>query len=152
MTCKTFWKVAFVHRLQIRERHMQSRISKEKPALSSGFHNKKFTPKYSNNHMKNQSTIDFDRLKSKMMPHILALLSRLLPGGRIVGHEYVVKNPKRHDKTAGSFRINTHNGKWSDFAINKCGKDIISLWAYIKDIRQIEAARELLVIVGDDND
>ena len=128
---------------------MESKFTHEKPAVTSnGFHNKKFTSKYSNSRRLNQLNIDFDSLKNKVRPHILALLHRLLPGGKKQGHEYVVRNPKRHDKTAGSFRINTSTGKWGDFATKDKGGDIISLWAYIRDIGQIEAARELLTIIG----
>ena len=93
-----------------------------------------------------QDSVDFNKLKRKIQPHIKSLLCRLLPGGKIIGHEYIVLNPNRHDKHLGSFKINVKNGKWSDFAINKTG-DFISLWSYIRSIQQIEAAKELAAIV-----
>jgi hypothetical protein len=91
--------------------------------------------------------IDFERLKQRAMPRILVLLNRLLPGGKIQGHEYVVRNPRRNDLKAGSFKFNTRTGKWKDWATGDYGIDIISLWAYVRGISQSAAARELLTIV-----
>ena len=71
------------------------------------------------------------------------LVARWLPGGFIVGHEYVVRNPKRHDRAAGSFSVNLSTGRWSDFAIGVGGGDPISLAAYLHDLHQSEAARRL---------
>jgi hypothetical protein len=39
------------------------------------------------------------------------LLDRWLPGGRREGREYVARNPRRADRTAGSFRINITTGR-----------------------------------------
>jgi putative DNA primase/helicase len=68
----------------------------------------------------------------------------LLPGGKIVGHEYIVRNPKRADKRAGSFKIRVSGpkaGVWSDFAANAKGGDLVSLVAYLKSLSRPEAAR-----------
>ncbi|CAF4039321.1 unnamed protein product [Rotaria magnacalcarata] len=66
-------------------------------------------------------------------------IERLLPAGKYQGNEYVVKNPTRSDGKAGSFSINVITGKWSDFATDDVGSDLISLTAYIKGISNIEA-------------
>jgi uncharacterized protein (DUF927 family) len=66
-------------------------------------------------------------------------IPKLLPAGRYQGNEYVVKNPTRSDGKAGSFSINAITGKWSDFATDDVGSDLISLTAYIKGISNIEA-------------
>jgi uncharacterized protein (DUF927 family) len=65
-------------------------------------------------------------------------IENLLPVGKWEGNEYVVKNPTRNDIKAGSFKINK-NGKWSDFATNKSGNDLIGLTAYRKGISGVEA-------------
>lgn len=131
------------------ESFMQNKFTKENPAAGNGgLQNRKFTPKYSNNLMQNQSNINFDRVKQETMPHVLALLNRILPGGKIQRHEYIALNPRRYDRKPGSFKFNTRTGRWQDWATGDSGGDLISLWAYVRNIKQIEAAREMLAIVG----
>jgi hypothetical protein len=103
--------------------------------------------KYIKKVIKTQDRIDFRRLKDRLNPYILSLVQRVLPGGRLEGREYIAINPKRCDKNPGSFRINIKTGKWADFANNDKGGDIISLWSYIRNIKQTEAAKELIGIV-----
>lgn len=45
------------------------------------------------------------------------LLRFWLPDGKIVGREYVARNPRRDDRHRGSFSINLDTGAWGDFAI-----------------------------------
>ena len=55
---------------------------------------------------------------------------KLLPGGKVIGKEYVVRNPTRADKRAGSFEIcisGPKAGVWSDFAASAKGGDLVSL-------------------------
>jgi uncharacterized protein (DUF927 family) len=66
-------------------------------------------------------------------------IQQLLPGGRVQNNEYVVKNPTRNDNKAGSFSINLTTGKWSDFATNDAGNDLIGLTSYVKEISKTEA-------------
>lgn len=87
--------------------------------------------------------IDFKQIAREALDHSLPLLMDLLPGGRIEGLEYVVRNPTRGDRKAGSFSINIFTGRWCDFATGERGGDLISLVAYIKVLPQGEAAREL---------
>ncbi len=87
--------------------------------------------------------IDFGAINAAALAELPALLSRWLPGGRQVGHEFVVRNPKRADKRPGSFRINVRTGKWADFATGDAGGDVVSLAAYLSGAGQAEAARSL---------
>jgi hypothetical protein len=76
------------------------------------------------------------------------ILARWLPGGRIEGREYIVLNPKRHDRRLGSFKINLDTGRWADWATGDKGGDPISLAAYLADCGQLDAARRLAVMLG----
>jgi putative DNA primase/helicase len=68
------------------------------------------------------------------------LVTRWLPGGTKAGPEYKVINPLRADNKPGSFSINLDTGKWGDFATDKTGLDLISLYAYLEGIEQMDAA------------
>ena len=85
--------------------------------------------------------IDFDEVRALAQRNALAICNRVLPGGRVVGGEYEVRNPKRPDRTPGSFRINLRTGRWADFATGDRGGDLISLVAWRFDVTQLEAAR-----------
>ncbi len=78
---------------------------------------------------------------------INGVLAQWLPGGKKEGPEYVVRNPTRADKDAGSFKINLNIGEWQDFAIGDRGKDLVSLVAYLEsyqgDGAQYAAAKKL---------
>lgn len=92
--------------------------------------------------MKN-THIDFLAIKIQLKGKILNILQDLLPNGQKQGQEYLAYNPKRLDKKLGSFKINIATGKWADFATNHKGGDIIALYAYVKNIKQSQAAKEL---------
>jgi hypothetical protein len=78
-----------------------------------------------------------------------ALLRRWLPDGRMESHEYIALNPRRLDRTFGSFSINLRTGRWADFAIDGArGGDPISLAAYLGGIGQMEAAVHLAAMLG----
>jgi hypothetical protein len=87
--------------------------------------------------------IDFHRINRAAVPLIPAIVHRLLPGGKIYSREYVVRNPRRFDRHAGSFRINLTTGQWADFATNDRGGDPISLIAWLEGVSQPEAAKLL---------
>jgi len=67
---------------------------------------------------------------------------------KILGIEYVALNPKRADRRPGSFSINISNGKWADFACDARGGDVVSLFAYLGGIGQVEAAEKLSAVLG----
>lgn len=91
---------------------------------------------------------NFTQVKNFIKGHEEAILKHLLPIGQTAGSEYIALNPTRNDKNLGSFRINTTTLKWADFATGDKGSDIISLYAYIKSVNQLVAARELLKLIG----
>ena len=92
--------------------------------------------------------IDFQEVKRLTRGYEEILLWRLLPQAQKKCHEYVSLNPTRPDRHLGSFRINAHSFKWADFATGDRGGDIISLWAYIRQITQLQAAKEIMQILG----
>jgi hypothetical protein len=60
--------------------------------------------------------IAFDTVNGAALAVLPAVLKRLIPGGKILGHEYVALNPTRNDRRPGSFKINIRTGRWADFA------------------------------------
>lgn len=91
--------------------------------------------------------IDFGKVNAAAISALPSLLDRWLPGGRREGREYVARNPRRADRTAGSFRINMTTGRWADFATGDTGGDPISLAAYLFDLSQFDAARRLAAML-----
>jgi hypothetical protein len=88
--------------------------------------------------------IDFDQINRAALSALPILLHRWLPDGRLRGREFVARNPTRDDRSLGSFTINTTTGRWADFADGAArGGDVVSLYAYLRNIGQGDAAREL---------
>ncbi len=92
--------------------------------------------------------IDFEAIKAASLRSLPDLVNRWVPGGKMFGREYTVRNPKRGDRNEGNFKINLDSGRWADFATEAKGGDAISLAAYLFDITQVEAARRLAVMLG----
>lgn len=92
--------------------------------------------------------LDFARVNAAALPVLPTLVDRWLPEGRSQGREYVARNPRRHDRRPGSFKINLGTGRWSDFATGDRGGDPISLAAYLFGLTQPEAARRLADMLG----
>jgi hypothetical protein len=93
--------------------------------------------------------VDFARINAGALGSLPRLLSCWLPKGRCEGHEYVALNPRRADRSLGSFRINLESGRWADFAIEGArGGDPVSLVAYIDGVGQAEAARRIVARLG----
>lgn len=91
----------------------------------------------------NPRRLDFAAVNRAALACLPALLSRWIPDGRIVGSEWVARNPRRTDRRPGSFKVNVHSGRWADFATGERGGDPVSLAAYLANIGQADAAREL---------
>lgn len=87
--------------------------------------------------------VDFQAVVSAALNAVGHLLPEWLPDGRRVNHEWVSTNPLRADRKAGSFSVNMNTGKWADFATDDKGGDLLSLYAYLFNLKPIEAAREL---------
>jgi hypothetical protein len=92
--------------------------------------------------------VDFGAINRAALAALPAILRRLLPDGRIIGGEYVARNPTRADRRAGSFKINLRTGHWADFATGDKGGDPVSLCAYVEGASQAEAARRLARMLG----
>ena len=92
--------------------------------------------------------IDFYATNAAALSNARSLLQELIRGGKIRSLEYVVRNPRRDDKTLGSFKINYGSGVWKDFETGDGGGDLISLVAYLRGGDQATAARKLADILG----
>ena len=82
----------------------------------------------------------FLELQRASLPDLKRLVVAWLPNGRLEGNEWVAVNPRRTDRSLGSFKINLRTGQWSDFATGDRGGDAISLLAYLRGLSQMEAA------------
>jgi len=82
----------------------------------------------------------FERAKKIGLRHI----KDWLPFGKTEGREWFVLNPMRADKTIGSFSINLDTGAFLDRASQDKGGDSISLYAFLNNLRQGEAAKKIL--------
>ena len=91
---------------------------------------------------------DFKAVARAALAQSETLVPAWLPGGKQHGPEYVSVNPVRSDAAAGSFSINLSTGAWSDFATGDAGGDLISLYAYLQNIRNGEARDELAKQLG----
>ena len=92
--------------------------------------------------------VDFQRINAAALADLPRVLRRWLPDLRVIGDELTARNPTRNDRKAGSFRINIHTGRWSDFATGDRGGDVVSYTAYITGTGQVEAARRLADVLG----
>ncbi len=92
--------------------------------------------------------IDFAAINRAALAAFPAVLARLLPGGKRVGAEIVVLNPRRADRHLGSFKVNRCTGRWADFATDDKGGDPVSLVAYLARVPQGEAAQLLAQMLG----
>jgi hypothetical protein len=82
------------------------------------------------------------------LPRLRDLVQRWAPGGRFESDEYIVLNPRRTDKTPGSFKINVVTGAWADFATGDKGHGAISLYAFLFGISRTEATSALGAELG----
>jgi hypothetical protein len=83
--------------------------------------------------------VDFADVKAATLRSLDFIIPRLLPGGKRVGDEWVVRNPTRDDKKARSFSVNMRTGAWSDFAVGDKGGDMIDLYVYLNGGSNIQA-------------
>ena len=92
--------------------------------------------------------VDFAMVNAAALHVLPELLGRWTPDGKIRGNEWVARNPHRADTNPGSFSINLRSGRWADFATGDKGGDVISLAAYLHDLSQVDAARNLAGMLG----
>lgn len=84
--------------------------------------------------------IDYKKVGVLLLQETDAIIRAFGLRGVIQGNEFKAYNPTRNDAHLGSFKINLATGKWADFATGDSGGDLISLFAYLKDIPQHVAA------------
>jgi len=93
--------------------------------------------------------LDFDRINAEALRRLLHIVKRFLPDGRREGDEWVALNPRREDRTPGSFKINLTTGYWADFAKpDVAGRDVIGFVAYLFGKTRPQAAKALAKMLG----
>lgn len=103
---------------------------------------------YKANASHGRGPIWFANVASVALAHASAIVPALLPDGRREGREWVARNPRRADRSEGSFKINLATGRWADFATGDRGGDLISLAAYVAGCSQSDAATRLAQVLG----
>jgi hypothetical protein len=93
-------------------------------------------------------SINFEAINHAAMRSLSAIVLRWLPDGSREGSEWVCLNPRRDDHSLGSFKVNLDNGMWADFATGDYGGDPVSLAAYLHDLSQVNAAKQLAKMLG----
>lgn len=88
-------------------------------------------------------SLDFEGLAEFLLHKINQFLPSWLPGGKLVGREYVCGGVR--GGPGDSFKVNTQTGRWAEFAGDLKGGDMISLFAAIHGLDQGEAAQRLAV-------
>lgn len=95
-----------------------------------------------------RAKINFAGINRAALSALPELLADWLPDGRRIGREYVARNPRRLDRSLGSFKVSLTSGRWADFATGDCGGDVVSLLAYLRGTGQGDAARMLAEALG----
>jgi len=90
----------------------------------------------------------FDAVNTATAGRIESLCRGWLGRCKRCGDNLLALNPTRMDKNIGSFGINVKTGVWADFATGDKGGDIISFYAYVRGMSQIDAARDLANQLG----
>lgn len=98
--------------------------------------------------MSQLSKIDFQRVADALLSRAETLVPEWLRDGVRENAEWSAFNPRRSDKHRGSFKINLKTGIWSDFSCGDKGGDLVSLYAYIHNMDQGAACRELARSLG----
>lgn len=90
--------------------------------------------------------IDFESLNRDLLSQVRLLLPAWLPAGKLVGQEFCCGSLR--GEVGDSLKVNINTGIWADFASNDKGGDLISLYAAINGLSQIESAQQLVVKIG----
>jgi hypothetical protein len=90
----------------------------------------------------------FEEVNAAAQGRIESLVRGWVSKARMSGDNLFSLNPTRADKTVGSFCINVRTGVWADFATDDKGGDIVSYYAYLHGLSQIDAAKELADRLG----
>lgn len=76
------------------------------------------------------------------------LVPELLPTGKLRNGRYWALNPNRGDRALGSFYVTIATGSWRDWANGDRGGDLVSLAAFVWNVKQLEAAEQLASRLG----
>lgn len=91
--------------------------------------------------------IDFGRLAAALLQRAESWASEWLPNGRREGHEWVEASTSKGGM-GDSLRVNLNTGAWGHFAAGEQGGDLISLYAYLQNLNNGQAARQLMQRLG----
>jgi predicted P-loop ATPase len=86
--------------------------------------------------------IDFDALDAQLLPRAEELIRVWLPHAKRIGSEMCVGDVR--GESGESLKISLTKGCWKDFATGEGGPGLISLYAAIRGINVLTAARELV--------
>lgn len=86
-------------------------------------------------------SIDFQGTADELLGRSKSLIEQWFPAGKFRGTEFVVGDLA--GSPGDSLSINWRTGKWKDFASGDAGGDLISLYAAMHGISQLEAAKAL---------
>lgn len=90
--------------------------------------------------------IDFAEVARAALAQAESLVPQWLPDGRRQGNEWVA--PSLTHSSRRSLSTNLVTGAWADFAGDERGGDLVSLYAAVHRLGQLEAARELAAHLG----
>lgn len=94
---------------------------------------------------------DFRTVADRALNQIEGLLASWLPNGIRDGVEYRIGSKYGEAGRSMSIRLTGEKaGCWSDFAAGDSGSDLISLYAYLNNLQQGEAMREIAGQIGID--
>lgn len=92
---------------------------------------------------------DFERVGSSALQIIESLVAEWLPKGMREGVEWCVGS--RDGEAGRSMKIcisGAKAGVWSDFSVGDVGSDLISLYAYINRMEQVDAMKSMAASLG----
>lgn len=90
--------------------------------------------------------IDFVGLSHVLLERADVMVPQWLPGGRHRGHEWVCGSLAGGEGSSCS--VNLRTGAWADFASDERGGDLTSLFAAIHNLNNVQAAEQLMAMVG----
>jgi predicted P-loop ATPase len=85
--------------------------------------------------------MEIKQVAQSLLSNSESLLNEWFPNGKLIGREYTLGDLS--GAPGESLKINVDSGKWADFSTGEKGGDLVSLYAAMKKIKQIEAAKEL---------
>lgn len=85
--------------------------------------------------------VDFKETAARLTANLSFIIPDIVPGGELSGREY--KAASILGGKGKSFSINIETGVWKDFATNQAGGDVISLYAEINNLSQLDSAKQL---------